>query len=133
MLRTEFPTNIAINLGALMPPIKDQVEAAGMLLDNHEMWERRHQAWNLLRIGGFLTETEVKRIGRRLMRGIAQDAHFDTAKAELGAEILQELHIKAGSAEPATPESSEGETVCVGEQGGELDRYIGMSAEVGQP
>jgi hypothetical protein len=127
MLRTEFPTNITITLGALMAPIKDQVEAAGMVLDNHEMWERRHQAWNLLRIGGFLTDAEVQRIGRRLVRGIAQDAHFDTAKAELGAEILKELHIETGANEPVV------EVESAGEQGGELDRYIGMSEEVPQP
>ena len=126
MLRTEFPTSLPITLGALMPPIKDQVEAAGLVLDNHEMWERRHQAWNLLRIGGFFTDAEVQRIGRRLMRGIAQDAHFDTAKAELGAEILKELHIETGANEPAA------EAEPAGEQGGELDRYIGMTVEAPQ-
>lgn len=132
MLRTEFPTDIAITLGAMATPIKDQVAAAGMVLDNHEQWERRHQAWNLLRIGGFLTKAEVQRIGRRLVRGIAQDSHFDTARAELGQEILKELHIQTGPAEPVVPAEEGSKESPAEDPRRELGRYIGFLQEAPQ-
>ena len=124
MLRAEFPTDIPVTLGACVPPIKQQVAAAGMTLNNHEMWERRHTAWNLLRIGGFLTEAEIQRIGHRLVRGISQDAHFDTlihtAKTSLGQDIPQELRIEVEPTEPIAPDATEGKPATAGE----LDRYI---------
>ena len=101
-------------------------------LDNHEQWERRHQAWNLLRIGGFLTKAEVQRIGRRLVRGIAQDSHFDTARAELGQEILKELHIQTGPAEPVVPAEEGSKESPAEDPRRELGRYIGFLQEAPQ-
>jgi hypothetical protein len=110
MLKTEFPSQIPLVLGALAPPIKGQIEAQGLTLPSHEIWEKRHAAWNLLRIGGLLTDTEVERIARRLVKGIAQDAHFERAVSELEAEVA--------AACPASP-APEGEVT-----GSELDTYL---------
>lgn len=87
MLKTNFPDDIHITLGALARPLREQVEAQGMTLANHELWEERHRAWNLLRIGGYLTDAETRRIGRRLVHGIGQDAHFESAVKDLALEL----------------------------------------------
>jgi hypothetical protein len=119
MLKTEFPSQISLVLGALAPPFKEQVEAMGMTLSNHEIWEERHRAWNLLRIGGFLTENEIKRVGQRLVRGIGQDVHFEKAVIDLAQEIA--------AVAPAPPEPAESEEESAG---GELAVYL--TPEAGQ-
>lgn len=122
MLKTNFPDDIHITLGALARPLKEQVEAQGMTLANHELWEERHRAWNLLRIGGYLTDAETKRVGRRLVHGIGQDAHFETAVKDLALEL-------AGVAKDAVPEPGEPGPTTDGEcdpaAGGELGPYLG--------
>ncbi|MEB3320400.1 MAG: hypothetical protein VKI63_05625 [Cyanobium sp.] len=124
MLKTNFPDDIQITLGAMAPPLKQQVEAQGMSLANHELWEERHRAWNLLRIGGYLTDAETKRIGRRLVNGIGQDAHFEAAVHDLALEL-------AGVAKGAGGAPAPGELVPTtdGEHdpaaGGELGPYLG--------
>ena len=90
-----------------------------MTLANSEIWEERHRAWNLLRIGGFLTENEVKRIGQRLVRGIGQDVHFEKAVLDLATEIA--------AVAPAPPEPAESEDEA---PGSELTAYL--TPEAGQ-
>lgn len=87
MLKTNYPNRLAISLGALVPPIAEQVARHGLNLHNAEAWERRHRAWNLLRIGGYLTDAECERVANRLIKGIAQDAYYDTALDNLVEEI----------------------------------------------
>lgn len=122
MLKTNFPDDIHITLGALARPLKEQVEAQGMTLANHELWEERHRAWNLLRIGGYLTDAETKRVGRRLVHGIGQDAHFEAAVKDLAIEL-------AGVAKETVPEPGDLVRVTDGEHdpaaGGELGPYLG--------
>jgi len=120
MLKTEFPSQISLVLGALAPSFKEQVEAMGMTLANHEIWEERHRAWNLLRIGGFLTENEIKRVGQRLVRGVGQDVHFEKAVMDLATEIAA---VASAPPEPSEPEE--------GATGGELTIYLD-SNEAGQ-
>jgi hypothetical protein len=122
MLKTNFPDDIHITLGALAPSLQQQVGAQGMSLANHELWEERHRAWNLLRIGGYLTDAETKRVGRRLVHGIGQDAHFEAAVKDLAVEL-------AGVAQEATPTPGDLVPVTDGEHdpaaGGELGHYLG--------
>jgi len=128
MLKTNFPDDIHITLGALALPLKQQVEAQGMTLANHELWEERHRAWNLLRIGGYFTDAETKRVGRRLVHGIGQDAHFEAAVKDLALEL-------AGVAKDAVPGSSEPGATTDGERdpaaGGELGPYLGEAGGEG--
>jgi hypothetical protein len=114
MLKTEISSKIPLLLGLSAPPIKDQVESQGLTLLNHELWERRHTAMNLLNIGGFLTAIEVERIAQRLMTGICQDAYFEEAVREVEAEAAAE----AAPAAPAPPLPHQEWSA------GELDAYL---------
>lgn len=113
MLKTEFPTHLPINLGLTVPLLKDQVEAQGLTLSNHQAWEERHAAWNLLRIGGFLTDCETSRIAERLKKALAQDVFFEKASQDLEAEVKSATATPA----PAAPEEEEA-------AGGELSVYL---------
>jgi hypothetical protein len=113
MLKTEFPTHIPVDLGLLVPPLKTQVEALGLALPNHELWDERHAAWNLLRVGGLLTESEVVRIAQRIKKALAQDVFFNKAATDLDAEV------KGAAADPAPAAPEEEEPA-----GGELTAYL---------
>lgn len=124
MLKTNFPDDIHITLGALAPSLQQQVEAQGMTLANHELWEERHRAWNLLRIGGYLTDAETKRVGRRLVHGIGQDAHFEAAVKDLAVELAGVAQGGEGVPTPGNlVPTTDGEADPAG--GGELGPYLG--------
>lgn len=89
-LYEEFKYRLPVKLGLTCPPLADQVAEQGMLLPDAELWEQRHRAWNLLFVGGFLTDAEAERIGHRIITRVGAAACF---QQELGDSILQVLSV----------------------------------------
>ena len=113
MLKTEISSRLPLILGLLAPPIKQQVEKQGLTLCNHDLWERRHAALNLLSVGCLLTDAEILRITQRLMKGISQDCYFEQVVKEAEAEVAV---VAAAPASPAP---------CAGDwDAGELEAYL---------
>jgi hypothetical protein len=128
----DFPARLPIILGLGTQPIAKQVSSQGLVLDNPEQWERRHQAWNILRIGGFLTPTETMRIHERLVRGISGDAHYDTARHNLGQELLAELSVTPEDVKAATETKDDALAEArarIERAESDLERYIAMTIE----
>jgi hypothetical protein len=92
MLRSEFPTDIALSFGALAPPLEEQLKAQGLSLHNAQRWQGYVRSWNQLRIGGFLTDNESRLVANRLTKAIALDCAYEDA-AEQALAFLSQPHV----------------------------------------
>jgi hypothetical protein len=100
--RAEFKADLSLQLGLSVPPLAAQCQGHGLILSNAELWEQRHQAWLLLRVGGFLTDNEAEKIGVRITNAIALEVGFDSAVAtalDLLTNSLQERKPEEGANE----------------------------------
>lgn len=100
-LRTEFKASINIELGYEVKPLVQQCAEQGLVLKDPDLWEERRKAWSLLRIGGFLTDTEVARIAHRLIQEIQLSVGFETALSEVRVQMLQPEEEPEAGLEPA--------------------------------
>lgn len=128
MLKSDFPTDsVDILLGAMVPPLADQAKAYGLTLTNAEAWERKHRAWNILRIGGLLTDAESDRIARRMVKEITRDLTYEAALGDLVEEITGGKPTNCEPCpepEPIAQAAEPGATDEASPPAGELSRYL---------
>lgn len=105
----DYQANVQIRLGLTVPSLSDQAKSYGLILSNDQLWEDRHRAWNLLRLGGFLTDAEADRIAYRLIKGVGRELGYEVAISDLALQLLaanEEAIVNAGQEpvkeEPAT-------------------------------
>lgn len=84
----DYQANVQIRLGLTVPTLANQAQSYGLVLANAELWEDRHRAWNLLRLGGFLTDAEADRIACRLIKGVGRELGYELAMSDLALQIL---------------------------------------------
>jgi hypothetical protein len=106
-LRREFKAQPLIELGVTAPPLAEQCATQGLVLRNPDLWEERHKAWMLLRLGGFLTDAEATRIGDRLIDQMGLAVGLDTVIADLGVEITEPKASNAETEGDDAPDSAD--------------------------
>jgi hypothetical protein len=62
---------VKIDMGALRKSIKTQLGEQGFEIEKPEFYEKILDAWNILRIHGFLSGVESKKSGQRIMKAIS--------------------------------------------------------------
>lgn len=108
-LYDDYRADIRLRLGLTVPPLAQQADGFGLVLNNPELWEDRHRAFNLLRVGGFFTDAECERIAQRLLKGVSRELGYEVALSDLALQILaanEEAIANAGQ-EPVKEEGSE--------------------------
>lgn len=107
-LRSEFKADPLLELGIGVPTLADQCAEQGLVLRDPDLWEERHKAWALLKLGGFLSDVESARIGNRLVEQIGLATGFDTTLIKMGVgpvtdkdEEPEELAADESSVGPA--------------------------------
>jgi hypothetical protein len=90
-LRTDFNLKLRVQLGLTAPPIATQLKQLGLELLNPEIWEQRHLAWNLLRLGGFISDHEAELVAGRLIKALGQEAAYAKGLVSLRDEVYESI------------------------------------------
>ena len=68
-----------IQLGAMAPTIAKQAHDQGLTVDGAEQFDKTIDAWNRLRIQGYLTSSQADQVAKKIVKEIGKNAHLTTA------------------------------------------------------